>query len=256
MTGSKKVRFAELEARGWTREIAGLYGLRPRSHWWEIDEALRIEKSGRWQRDRDAVARGETIVFTKAMLIPRGWTDGSIKTFLGEPDHVVDLPKKRKAFYWRSGRVLHAEASPEWQEKAQKVLSERPKRSAAVQQVMDTKIAAVKAASEEQVESLWIRVPAGSTISGLTEKAIRSQVDWLREKKGIDYNVSKMTDADRAKWLRNYVRHELTNYDTLLRGLSARFRGQPGVVAMYEEVVRPHVDRMVEDALAELPDHP
>ena len=53
--------------------------------------------------------------------------------------------------------------------------------------------------------------------------------------------------------LRNWFRHELTNYDALLRGLNAQFRGVPGVVEMYEGIVRPAVDSIVEEAISGLP---
>ena len=51
------------------------------------------------------------------------------------------------------------------------------------------------------------------------------------------------------RWCENYLRHECSNYDELLEHVESEFRGQPGVRELYSSIVRPVVDRKVDEVM-------
>lgn len=249
----KKVRFAELEARGWTREIAQLHRLAPSHHWWVLDDALRIEATPAWQRDRDLAAQGLKLSWSKTELIEAGWTEGLIAEHLGQPDMTAKIGKGRVRHIWLTARVEKAEADPGWQAAATKIAAARPARSAASRAAAEERAKPVIAAAHEAAGQLRIDVPADLTIARARAMSIAAVEAWTA-RKGQPFEASKLNEEQRERILRNFFRHELTNYDQLLAGLNARFRGIPGVVEMYEGIVRPAADAIVETAIAQTPD--
>lgn len=249
---SGKVRFAELEARGWTREIAQLHGLAPRHHWWVLADALAIEATPLWQAHRDAAAAGEKLSWSKTELIEAGWTEGLIAEHLGDPHLTVNIGRGRVRHIWLPDQVARAESSPVWQAAAAKVAASRPARSKASKDAAAVRAEPVLEAAREAASRLTITVPDDLTLIEARRRAIDSAASWLASK-GRPLEVAKLTDEQRERMLRNWFRHELTNYDSLLRGLNAQFRGIPGVVEMYEGIIRPAADAIVEEAISLLP---
>jgi hypothetical protein len=249
---SGKVRFADLEARGWTREIAQLHGLAPRHHWWVLADAIAIEATPSWQAHRDAAAAGEKLSWSKTELIEAGWTDGLIAEHLGDPQLTVNIGRGRVRHIWMADRVADAESNPAWQAAAAKVAASRPARSKASKEAAAVRAEPVLEAAHQAAAELSITVPDGLTLEQARRRSIESAATWLASK-GRPLDVAKLTDEQRERMLRNWFRHELTNYDGLLRGLNARFRGIPGVVEMYEGIVRPAADAIVEEAISSLP---
>lgn len=249
---SGKVRFAELEARGWTREIAQLHGLAPRHHWWVLADALAIESTPLWREHRDAAAAGEKLSWSKTELIDAGWTEGLIAEYLGDPHLTVNVGRGRVRHIWMADQVARAESNPAWQAAAAKVAAARPARSKASKDAAALRAEPVLEAAREAAAHLTITLPESLTLAEARRVSIESAASWLASK-GRPLDVAKLTDEQRERMLRNWFRHELTNYDALLRGLNAQFRGVPGVVEMYEGIVRPAVDSIVEEAISGLP---
>jgi hypothetical protein len=87
----------------------------------EIREAAAAERDRRYREQRRlAQARHREILatsFRRAQLKERGWTDGEIRRFLGEPEAWgrVRGSYQNEVGFWAQERVLAAEASPEYQ---------------------------------------------------------------------------------------------------------------------------------------------
>ena len=173
-------------------------------------------------------------------LKQRGWTDASIRRFLGEPDW-----KKRNPVYATAApvrfyccdRVAAAEASPEyrdWLEKS-KVRSENARKKAERR----------KAELLEWVDEIEITIPK---IDDVTENAVRHyNAYWEDSEKRASINDD---EEFLARITVNYLRHMCSKYE---RQLAVLF-GRPGADEAYrqlkirilEAIARTYPDLMVE----------
>ena len=155
--------------------------------------------------------------FTKSQLKEREWTEAGIKKFLGESDRTEINPIFKNAApmqLYSIERVEKLEASKEfsdWKEKSQK-------RRDAAQKVADLK----KQETLSEFDSIKIEVPImpHKELKKLAKKEYEErQLD--RGNYDVDLSYADRDFIDRIKV--NYLRHELTEYDSLLCETSGRY---------------------------------
>lgn len=186
---------------------------------------------------------------TVAALKERGWTDGKIRTVLGEPDRKVVNMHYRSAAPLRLyalKRVTAAEQSPEWQEWLQKTLARRQKQSETFKAIAAAKREALIAATLQNLE-FW--PPQVTTKRQLTRMALdhyRHQKEAFNNERGFfDDPVTVPSPSDpefhqfRERVTLNMLRHEFSSYDALCNGLA----GEIGRTEAYD-ALRPHIDGM------------
>jgi hypothetical protein len=157
-------------------------------------------------------------MFNISELKKRGWTQGLIKRFLGEPDatrpnRYRSRRRKSPVKLYRANRVRELEASPEFAE---------AKGKAMVRSKAATKAAQRKAASLlAEVDAIEISVGRFS-LPTLRRAAIEA---W----KARQFKHGKLKANGRAaakgkirRWMVNHARHHFTEYDALIKGLFAK----------------------------------
>lgn len=151
----------------------------------------------------------------------RGWTEAMVQHLLGEPDQRIVNPYYRTAApmrLYRAARVLAAEQSPDFADRAAKAA---------------TRSARGKAIAEKKAQALLEQI-AGMPVSvrnvapdALQQGAIRSYNDRQRRR---DWDFVPATETSDTGFLErimvNYVRHQLTAYDRRLEEVA----GQIGVI--------------------------
>jgi Zn-finger nucleic acid-binding protein len=155
------------------------------------------------------------------LIKERGWTDGLIKKHLGEPDEFKKNP------HYKSGppmrlflleRVEEIEAQSEVAESIAKVIARRPALSAA----------AILRADAQRNDLL-------DAVASVKIEIVRFEPDELRRRAIASYNSlwldrgklhKRATASDDPDFLdritRNYARHHLVDYDSILTQLSGR----------------------------------
>lgn len=157
----------------------------------------------------------------RSTLKSRGWTDGAIKKFLGEPDLEKPNPHYRSgppsSLYLRE-RAETVEQSDQFKEWYQKSLSRRAKLSAASKATADRK----REQLLKLIESLNIQITKYKSESKLYKKALAHYKDlWeMRE----DYERASITrDECSIEFLRrisaNMLRHICNQYEEQLYDL-------------------------------------
>jgi len=155
--------------------------------------------------------------WTKSALKQRGWTDASIRDFLGEPDKLAQNPHYRKAapmHLYRQSRVKRIEKTKEFNE--WKVKSYSRKKS--YEKATITK----KEKLLQEVKSWEIIIPKKS-IGTIRKNAITEYNDW-QDYKEIWYNNYQSNsmasedsdDAFLSRIMVNYIRHDLSSYEERL----------------------------------------
>lgn len=150
-----------------------------------------------------------------------------IKELLGDPHVVVALNSSgsRKLHLWRASAAEEIEADEAFEQRA----AAAAKRSATGRKAAETRAEEVHEAAREIAETLEVRQPASW--------------DALRRLAGA---ASELDDeACIVRRCGNYLRHECSDYDVMLKVLTRKFRGRPGVREIYAEVVRPEIDLKV-----------
>jgi hypothetical protein len=198
-------------------------------------------------RNCDALARRAPGAFARdylarqlstAEVIARGWTRAGIARFLVQPDwidqyhipHVGDVT----AYYYRLVRVTAAERTPEWQARSRKRQSRAAAAIKAVKTKRDKSMAHLRAALKRgNWTAHW---PATGKLKKL---ALESYNDHNSES-------GKYADGSEppefvARICKNYLRHECTDYDELLR----EFRGRVGIDEIHL-VLQQHVSRLAD----------
>ncbi len=164
---------------------------------------------------------------TLSTLKQRGWTDGAVKQFLGEPDALATNPNYRtgaKMRLYDLPRVEAAESSEPWQTWREATKSRREKASARQSERMNNARANLTA----ELNALEIRIPRLSK-DGLWRVAVANrdaQSEWHAAERGrYDSRSATVASADPAavqRWAVNYLRHFETDYDWLLDSVTGR----------------------------------
>jgi hypothetical protein len=157
-------------------------------------------------------------MFTISELKERGWTQGLIKRFLGEPDATRPNRYRRRrrkspVRLYGANRVTELEASPEFAE---------AKGMAMVRSKAATKAAQRKAASLlAEVDAIEISV-ARFSLPTLRRAAIEAW-EARRFKHGkLEANGRRAAKGTIRRWMVNHARHHFTGYDALIEGLFAK----------------------------------
>ncbi len=171
-----------------------------------------MESTAEWQHDAVRARDGRPILLTRDQLRERGWTPTMITRLVGDPHRVIPLNTS-------GTRVIHKfradviEAAENTDEFARRV-AQAARRSAAGKEASARRAAEVRAAAVARAERLSVTPPA--TWSRLRDRALRRH--------GIHHLDSDGPDPDTIdRWCRNYLRHECSNYDALLRSLTAEY---------------------------------
>ena len=117
---------------------------------------------------KEGTGKDEIQYISKSLLKQRGWTEGMIKTFLGEPDTEKDNPMYRSAASMKlydMKRVLAAESGESFKERKLKA----EKRSKTMKNVADLK----KQELMGQIELMTFKIKVISE-ENLIKNAIRS----------------------------------------------------------------------------------
>lgn len=150
-------------------------------------------------------------MLSMAGLRERGWTPAMITALLGEPDALKKNPHYAKAAPMRcyiEARVAAAEISPEFA--AAKVKS--APRSSGARKAAETKREALLRQVEEMPVSVKIK-----PMEQVRTQAIRAYNDWNED------DVSSDAAPEFLERLSvNYIRHNLTTYDTALEEVAGR----------------------------------
>lgn len=239
-----KLRMAKLIERGWTKELVSLYlppfhecnGLYP------LSDVEKIEHTPEWKADRSSSAAGEHISLSKADLKSRGWSLSMMEKLLGEPDFIIRLRQRRVMHKYRVSRITEAEHGEVFQELKKSAAT----RSARGKAVTDKRAEAVRTAVHKMSEQLKVSPPP--TLNALRKLALDAQQEWY-DGGEQGYSVEGVDHATVDRWCRNYLRHNCSNYEDLLERIEYEFRGQPGVRELYDDIVRPMIDRKVNDAM-------
>lgn len=184
---------------------------------------------------------------TFSTLKQRGWTDGAVTQFLGEPDALVSNPKYRtgpKMRLYDLARVEAAEASERWQTWHAATKSRREKASARQSDRMNTARENLSA----ELNTIEIGIPRMSK-DELWRVAVANrndQSEWhAAARGGYDDRPATVASADPAalqRWAVNYLRHVETDYDWLLDSVT----GRAGVVEA-RRLIRSRVLRAIAD---------
>jgi len=143
-------------------------------------------------------------------LRERGWSLTMIEKFLGAPDKTATNPKSRKAApmkFWLLSRVIEAQNHPDFQ---------------AIQAKAARRSAAMTASAAARIDDMLLKVEAMEiSVRALPESdlLLTAQKSWeIRHSQGRAERQSiGESDAAFARRISvNYVRHQLTTYDTAL----------------------------------------
>jgi hypothetical protein len=187
---------------------------------------------------------------TMAGLRERGWTDGMIREYLGEPDDTRPNPRYSSAApmkLYLAERAEAAESSPEWAER--KVLGAR--RRAAGMAAADRKRAETKALARQLAADLVASLvfPADPQ-----QAAIEAYNEWHSGGctcpgwHELGFCDKRADSTDSPEFLRritvNYARHSLTGYDRAYNRLAGLIGHQDA-----HEILRAAVNAVIEAKL-------
>ena len=191
---------------------------------------------------KKSTRKEEIQYINKSLLKQRGWTESMIKTFLRDPDAEKDNPIYKSAApmkLYDMKRVLAAESEDRFKERKNKAEN----RSKTMKDVADLK----KQELMEQIELMTFKIKVISQ-DNLIKNAIRSYNDFHemisveRNYYSFDYATTKSDKPFLERIEVNYIRHNLTKYDTALETMAGR-------IGVHEAVVK--IKFMILDAIAE-----
>lgn len=243
----KKVRFSVLEERGWDSDLRRLY-LPDQYGWFVLDCALAAESTPEWQRDAERVAEGRALLYTRNDLKERGWSVSMIRSLLGEPRVVAELNQSgtRVLHLYHALDVEAAEAEDGFVERRRKAA----RRSAAGRAATAGRAAEVRRVAAARAAELVVTPP--ESLEQLEASAIAHQ-NRLYDLRGELHRDPFSADRETIdRWCRNYLRHQCSAYDRLLDELTNKFAGVPGVTDIYDEIVRPRIDALVDRSMADI----
>jgi hypothetical protein len=190
-------------------------------------------------------------LITQSTLKQRGWTPKAVEMFLGDPDKTVPNPHYKKAApmrLWELTRVEVAEQSQPFIEWRSKTSKRRQRQSETMARVMEVKrqetIDWVATEIQPQIDRALYQVTDGETLKHLEQKAVDSwyelQLDSWHNYDCEKPNLDSLASATRIRWVKNYVRHQLTAYERLID----QTYGEVGRQQAYDEM-----KRLVSDAV-------
>jgi hypothetical protein len=150
-----------------------------------------------------------------ADLKERGWTDGLIKRFLGDPDATKRNRYRRRypTRLYQIGRVEQVEASPEFAAAKSKATARSIAAINSAQRRADSLLAEVEA-----IEISVARIP----VQSLRRVAIDKWEAKQFKRGKVKANRREAGEATVRRWMVNHARHHLTEYDALIKGLFAK----------------------------------
>lgn len=171
-----------------------------------------------------------------AGLKARGWTQGAVKRFLGDPDQETTNPHYRSGppmRLYRKLRVLEAETTPEWQAWHEKTRASRAKASVAQQ----ARAQASRQALLDRLGQLDITVPRHDRKKLVALACEHYNELWLE--RGKEYK-SATPDADPEFIDRicvNMLRHAFSDYEAQLESLFGKVGRVEGYTLLRERVL-------------------
>ena len=164
---------------------------------------------------------------TKSTVLDRGWTQGAIEKWLGEPDKYAPNPHGRSKppmNLFDKARVQKAEQRDDWMKWLAKSQISRAKISKAANQNQEEKRKVVY----DFVMSIEIPV-AEMSIPRLERKAAAhfDQLKWER-----DWHFD--SDTTLEKKCVNYLRHRCSSYESVLDNLQRQLFGKTKCTGIYE----------------------
>ena len=81
----------------------------------------------------------------------------------------------------------------------------------------------------------------------IVEQRNRNHREWLEIELGYDNNPLAAPTDVQTRWVRNYIRHYLSNYESLLAEIEAQDRHGDGY-----KIIRDAIDRKIDAAIREL----
>jgi hypothetical protein len=146
-------------------------------------------------------------------LKERGWTQGLVKRFLGEPDatrrHRYRNRRRSPIKLYQVSRVQHAEASPEFAEAKSKAMV----RSQAAIKAAQRKAASLLA----EIDAIDISV-ARTSLPALR----RAAIDAWKARQCKRAKLKAHGGGKVRRWMVNHARHNLTGYDEIIESLFAK----------------------------------
>lgn len=183
----------------------------------------------------------DALFYCKAQLKERGWTDGAIKKFLGDADDTRPNPRYRNAaptLLWEESKVKQAEASEAFQQWLTGSAQKRKKASVAQRERMAKAREETIALFAEQItKSTETALARFESIEKLERKAIQH---WAANKESRQFEpveIPSRANLDAltvSRWVENYVRHALTNYEGLLNELAGQIGRESAYFKMKE----------------------
>ena len=166
--------------------------------------------------------------FTQTELKDRGWTLSAITKFLGDPDRTKPNPMYRSAApmkLWDKTRVEAVESTDEFRSWKEGSKSRRRKASETMTAVMQAKrletIQAFTEALQSEVDQALAWVETAKDLEDLEQQAIENWYNHqtsraLEGRREFPEWPGELGYETRVRWVENYVRHGLTNYEYLL----------------------------------------
>lgn len=181
-------------------------------------------------------AQEKPSTITKAQIKSRGWTDGTIKRFLGEPDQLKTNP------HYRSGppmqlyiltRVTEAEALPAFQEWHQKHQNKRANLSRGARQAAQRK----REQLLSHIEQLNIHIPRLGDQQTVYRKAVK-HYNALWASRGNAEKCASIEDSPEFlnRIARNMLRHAFSNYEEEINNLFGQVGREEGYDLLRERV--------------------
>lgn len=151
--------------------------------------------------------RTTTSYLNATQLAVRGWTPAMIRDFLGRPDRTEFVPRFRHAaptLLFALARVQAAERAPAF----------APRRDLAARRSAISK----QAADRRRVEMLRLMAADEIPIPRLAPDVLADRAIRHREPRN-SIDAAKADSNTLNRWKVNYLRHHLTDYDSMLEGL-------------------------------------
>lgn len=244
---SKTITTTELEARGWTRALCTLY-LTKRNGRYCREDAEIAEKTDTWRQDAARAAEGCSVSYSSSDLRERGWSRSMIKELLPEPDQIIKLNTAgtRVFHLYRAERAEKIEVDPAFTGRAAKAA----RRSTVASEIAERRANEVHELATVMAGKILISDPPENWES-LVALALGHQQERYDSRR-VAGTVHEADDATVERWCRNYLRHACSNYDAMLDDIQTRFSGVPDVTTIYDDVIRPRIDALVDTLIAEL----
>ena len=167
--------------------------------------------------------------YSKAGLLARGWTAGSITRWLGEPDSYADNPHPGGAdiLLYAIRRVSRAEARKDWKAWREQMDKRRAAHPDSGAKALETKLRNIQAF----VDSITITLPTLSD-SELLGKAIENYNAIHSQDRQPKYADKTDSPEFLRRIQQNYLRHTQCEYEQHLNAIA----GRTGCESAYQQI--------------------